>query len=59
MHIYPGQMSPLQLTIDLYNTITPNKFHIYQNAHLPMADGPHPQSSIDLCNTTTPNKFHI
>ena len=30
---------PLQLTIDLHYTITPNKFHKEKNAHKPMADG--------------------
>ena len=33
---------PLQLTIDLCYTITPNKFHIKKNAHTPIADGPPP-----------------
>ena len=32
MHIYLGQMYPLQLTIDVWNTTTPNKFNIYQDA---------------------------
>ena len=54
---------PLQLTIDLHYTITPNKFHIEKNAHIPMADGlpipPKFQLTIDLCYTITPNKFHI
>ena len=27
-HIYLGQMYPLQLTIDVWNTATPKKFHI-------------------------------
>ena len=37
-----GRCTPLQLTIDLWNTTTPNKFHILQNAHIPMADVPPP-----------------
>ena len=28
MQIYPWQIDPLQSSIDLYKTITPNKFHI-------------------------------
>ena len=40
MHIYLGQMYPLLLTIDVWNTATPNKFHIEQNAHLLRADVP-------------------
>ena len=53
--------SPLQLTIDLWNTITPNKFHIQQNAHILRIHlpPPHLQLTIDLKNTITPNKFHI
>ena len=35
MHIYQG---PLQLTIDLWNTTTLNKFNTEQNAHILMAD---------------------
>ena len=51
----------LQLSIDLWNTITPHRFHIGQHAHIPMADWPHPllQSSIDVWKTITPNRFHI
>ena len=30
------------LTIDLWNTTTPNKFHIWHNAHIPSADIPPP-----------------
>ena len=26
---------PLQLTIDVWNTATPKKFHIFQNSHIP------------------------
>ena len=54
---------PFRMTIDLCsiitpmkNTITPNKFHIEKNAHIPMADG---WQKADLCYTITPNKFHI
>ena len=32
----------LQSTIDLSNTTTPNKFHIEQNAQIPMEDVPPP-----------------
>ena len=32
--------NPLQSIIDACNTTTPNKFHIYKNAHICMADGP-------------------
>ena len=28
MHIYLGQMYPLQLTIDVWHTATPSKIHI-------------------------------
>ena len=38
MHIY--QVPLLQLTIDLWNTTTPNKFHIGQNAHIPSPPSP-------------------
>ena len=43
MHIYLGHIYPLlQLTIDLWNTTTPNKFYILENAHIPRADVPPP-----------------
>ena len=35
-----ARCTPLQFTIDVWNTITPNKFHISKNAHIPMADRP-------------------
>ena len=35
-------MYPLQLTIDVLDTTTPQKFHIEQNAHIPR-----PQPPID------------
>ena len=35
IHIYQG---PPQLTIDLWNTTTPNKLNIWQNAHILRAD---------------------
>ena len=60
MHIYPWQihLSPLlQLSIDVCKTITPNQFHIDQNAHV--ADGYHPQSSIALWQTISPKQFHL
>ena len=34
MHIYFRQMYPLLLTIDIWNTITPNMFYTKQNAHI-------------------------
>ena len=46
----------LQLTIDLCYTITPMKFHILKNVHIPMADG---WQMADVCYTITPNKCHI
>ena len=46
----------LQLTIDLCYTITPMKFHILKNVHIPMADR---WQMADLCYTITTNKFHI
>ena len=60
MQTYLGEMYHplLQSTIDLWNTTTPNKFHIEKNAHIPMADYPL-QLTIDLWKITTPNKFHI
>ena len=54
MHIYIGQMYQLQLTICLWNTTTPNKYQIQQNAHTLKADVP-PILAIDVWNTTTPN----
>ena len=33
-------MYPLQLIIDIWNTITPNKFYIKQNAHIPRVGVP-------------------
>ena len=48
----------LQSSIDLCKTITPHKFHIYHNEHIPMADCPL-QSSIDALNTATPNLAHL
>ena len=50
---------PLQLAIDSCYTITPNKFYILQNVHIPIADGPPFQLKIDICYTITPDKFHI
>ena len=58
MHIYPWQIDPtsLQLSIDLWKTITPKKFHIYivqctynHSILTPL------QTSIDALNTTAPN----
>ena len=42
-----GRLTPplLQVSIDLWKTIIPNKFHIWHNAHIPMADWPHPSSN--------------
>ena len=44
MNIYPCQMDPQspppKVSIDLCYTITPNKFHILKNGHIPMADRP-------------------
>ena len=56
MHIYQGPL--LQLTLDLWNTTTPNKFtysrmHIYLGQMYPL------QITIDVYNTTPPNKFTI
>ena len=34
MHVYAWQMDPPQLTIAACKTITPNKFHISENAHI-------------------------
>ena len=31
-------LSLLQLSIHFWKIITPHKFHIYHNAHIPMAD---------------------
>ena len=51
---------PHQLTIDVWNTVTPNKCHIQQNAHiLRIHLPPILQLTIDLWNTITPNKLHI
>ena len=52
---------PLQLTIDLHYTITPNKFHKEKNAHIPMADGTPTPSYCPYIYvyTITPTKFHI
>ena len=61
MHIYPWQTDPtpfLQSSIDVCKTITPNKFYIEKNAHIPLADGP-PQLTRDPCYTVTSKKFHI
>ena len=46
---------------DLCYTITPNKFHMWKNAHIPMADGPPIplKLTIDLCYTITSTKFDI
>ena len=55
-------MDPLQLTIDPCYSITPTKFHILKNAHIPMADGPPTPPQIDhrsMLYLITPNKFHI
>ena len=35
-----GRLTPLQSTIDLWKTTTPNKFHIQMNAHIPTPDVP-------------------
>ena len=47
MHIYLEHMYTLQLTIDLRNATTPNMFHIYQNAHIPMPPTPIDHISIE------------
>ena len=63
MHRYQCRQTPLllQLTIDLWKTTTPNKFHIWKNAQIPVQTDPTPilQLTIDLWKTTTLNKFHI
>ena len=59
-----GRLIPplLQSSIDLWKTMTPNKFHIYI-AQCTYTYGrltpPLLQSSIDLWKTITPQKFHI
>ena len=58
MHIYPWQTDPTPSPID-HKSLEhhqKNKFHIYKNADIPMADRPHPllQSTIDPWKTTTP-----
>ena len=40
MHVYQDPL--LQLTIDLWNPTTLNKFNIQQNAHIPRAHVPPP-----------------
>ena len=60
MQIYCRQMyPPLQLTTDVWHTITANKFYILKHAHIHMADGPPMQLTIHPCYTITPKKFHI
>ena len=49
----------LQSTIHLWNTTTPNKFHILANAYIPSTHVCLLQLTIDLWNTTTPHRFHI
>ena len=46
-------MAPLQLTLEPCYSITPTKFHILKNAHIPMVDG---WQMADLCYTITPKK---
>ena len=58
MHIYPWHMDP-KLTIDPCYTVTSKRFHILQDAHIPMTDWPPCQLTIDACNTVTPHKSHI
>ena len=74
MHIYLWQSDPQplhQMSKDLYNIITPNKFHIQQNVHILLADGCpskqiqiyatplHPVSFTSRRIHIYPNKFHI
>ena len=57
MHIYPLQIDPsplLQLSIDLWKTITPNMFHIHPYTHCRLTPPPLLQSIIDLWKTITP-----
>ena len=55
----------LQLTIDLWNTTTPNQFHILQNAHILKADVPPPSNQPYISGTPlhqisfTYGKMHI
>ena len=46
IHVLP----PLQLTINLWNPITPNKFHIWQNAYIL-------RIHVPPCNTPIDNRF--
>ena len=61
MHIYLWQIDPpqlLQLSIYIWKTITPNKFHLYiaQCTYTHGRLTPQPsQLSIDALNTATPN----
>ena len=50
--------SLLQSSIDLCNTTTPNKFHIEQNVHIPMADGP-PIEHRSMQHHNTQSVSHI
>ena len=44
MHRYQCRQTPPlpQLTIDVWKTTTPNKFHIWKNAHIPVQTDPPP-----------------
>ena len=55
MHIYQGPL--LQVTIDLWNTTTPHKFNIVQNAHIPRADVP--PLTLVVYSPTTPECRYI
>ena len=50
---------PLQSSIDVCKTITPNKFYIQKNAHIPLADGPPiDHRSMLHCYTPKSNIVH-
>ena len=55
----PVSSPPCQSSTDLWNTTTPKKFHIYQNAHILWPDVPPLQLTIDVWDTFTPNMFYI
>ena len=41
----------LKLTIDIWNTATPNKFQIQQNAHIPRPPPPIDHRCMEYCYT--------
>ena len=50
---------PLQLTTDVWHTITPNRFHISKHVHIHMADGPYAIDHTSMLHHYNQEVSHI